>query len=257
MGFREFKKSGGLLAVVFLLIVVLLPFGVEQVGETTGLYKFQVIKTVKGWFAAPVPTKSAVATAAPVDWDRYRHDLKKLADYMNSQPDLAITNLIVEQVQPTNAAPQIVRALRIWRVPVSSCTAGDPFGAQKGSFSIAGFGGFFAEGSVIEPSEKLCGYETIFIGERSVWFRVVDAVSVQNLMGAVRFPEFTRIDGEFLLRGNRAYGENYRFPLTMSGGSLAIDSFLEPDGVIFKILDEQNQEIATILCIVIGEKGGK
>ena len=36
-----------------------------------------------------------------------------------------------------------------------------------------------------------------------------------------------------------------------------IDSFMPPDGAVFKILDESRGVIASILCIVIGEKGGR
>ena len=43
----------------------------------------------------------------------------------------------------------------------------------------------------------------------------------------------------------------------MSGGFLMIERIAPPDEGTFKILDSRHVEVATILCIVIGEKGGK
>ena len=50
MGMRDFTKSGAFVAIVFALVAVLLPFAIEQVGETTGLFRFQAKKTIAGWF---------------------------------------------------------------------------------------------------------------------------------------------------------------------------------------------------------------
>ena len=75
-------------------------------------------------------------------------------------------------------------------------------------------------------------------------------------MGIVKFPEFTRVDGKKLVRGKYKYSEHDAFLLS-SGGWLMIDSFMPPDGVVFKILDERRNEQMTLLCVVIGEKGGK
>jgi hypothetical protein len=38
---------------------------------------------------------------------------------------------------------------------------------------------------------------------------------------------------------------------------MMVDSFVPPDGTVFKILEERRRVVATILCVVIGEKGGK
>ena len=144
----------------------------------------------------------------------------------------------------------------MWSVPVVSCTAGDPMGLKKGYVFISGFDQLFEEGAMIAPSEELCGYEIVFIGERSVWFRAVFDSEGDTKMGIVKFPEFTRVEGESLVRGNHRYVARDAFPLA-SGGWLMIDSFMPSDGVVFKILDEKRYVVASILCIVIGEKGGK
>ncbi len=145
---------------------------------------------------------------------------------------------------------------RIWPVSVTSCTAVDPVSGRKGYIYISGYGKPYDEGSVMAPSEDLCGYEIVFIGERSVWFRAVLDDEGDSRMGVVRFPEFTRVEGDCLVRGNRRYNARDAFPLK-SGGWLMIDSFMPPDGTVFKILDEKKSVISTLLCVVIGEKGGR
>ena len=109
---------------------------------------------------------------------------------------------------------------------------------------------------MIAPTHDRCGYEVVSVGERSSWFRVVYESEGDEPMGIVRFPEFTRIEGDALVRGNRKYAARDAFPLA-SGGWLMIDSFLPPDGVVFKIIDENYREVTSLLCIVIDEKGDR
>ena len=109
---------------------------------------------------------------------------------------------------------------------------------------------------MIAPTQDRCGYEVVSVGERSSWFRVVYESEGDESMGIVRFPEFTRIEGDALVRGNRKYAARDAFPLA-SGGWLLIDSFLPPDGVVFKIIDENYREVTSLLCIVIDEKGDR
>ena len=145
---------------------------------------------------------------------------------------------------------------KMWAVPVASCTSGDAVDGGRGYVFISGFDRPFREGTLIAPSESLCGYEIVFVGERSVWFRAVFESEGDTPMGIVKFPEFTRVDGACLMRGSRQYVARDAFPMK-SGGWLMIDSFMPPNGVVFKILDEHRREVASILCVVIGEKGGK
>ena len=256
MGIREITRSGAFVAAVLALVVVLLPFGLEEVGETTGLFKFPVKKTITGWLS---PAGGARAPRgrmfAPVNWERYRHDLEEFTKWAEERSEAAISlplEPVVITVEEKVAKPES----RIWPVPVASCTAGDQVGRGKGYVFISGIANPMEEGAVIAPSEGLCGYEIVFVGERSVWFRVVLAGEEDSPMGVVKFPEFTRVDGESIVRGNRKYVARDAFPLA-SGGWLMIDSFVPPDGTLFKILDEKRREVASILCVVIGEKGGR
>lgn len=255
MGIREFTKSGAFVATVFALVVALVPFGLEEIGETTGLFKFQARKTLLGWFSFGKATLPYVQHSPPVDWERYRRDLEEFTKWAEGRSSAVISLSCDSQV--ITVEDEVEKpALRMWSVPVAGCTAGGPAGGKRGYVFISGFDHPFEEGTVIEPSDGLCGYEIVFIGERTVWFRVVFDVEENAPMGVVKFPEFTRVEGESLVRGNRKYSARDAFPLA-SGGWLMIDSFLPPDGTVFKILDENRRVVASILCIVIGEKGGR
>lgn len=255
MGVSEFTKSGYFIATVFALVVLLVPFGLEQIGETTGWFKFPVQKTIKGWFAAGAPAARGGKTALVVDWERYRQDLEAFTEWAEGRRSAVISKPPREvEVIQVKEAPRPER--RMWPVPVVSCTAGLSELARKGYVFISGFDHPFAEGSVIAPSEALCGYEIVCVGERTVWFRAISERDGDVPMGKVKFPEFSRVEGEALVRGSRRYSVRDAFPLG-SGGWLMFDSVLSQDGAVFKILDEKRREIASILCVVIGEKGGR
>ena len=255
MGMREFAKSGAFIATIFALLVVLLPFAIEEIGETTGLFKFQVRKTTTGWFSPPARTGFTRDRTAPVDWERYRQDLEVFAKWVDGQSPVVISLPPPEVV--INVKEKEVKVRRsIWAVPVVSCTAGDPMNQRKGYVFISGFRHPYEEGAVIAPSENLCGYEIVSVGERSVWFKAIFGDEGDMPMGVVKFPEFTRVEGERLVSGSREYVARDAFPLA-SGGWLMIDSFLPPSSVVFKILDEKQRVVASILCVVIGEKGGR
>ena len=255
MGIREFTKSGGFVAAVFALVVVLVPFGLEQIGETTGFFSFPTTKTIRGWFASSAPSERSRAAVRSVDWERYRQDLEVFSQWAECQESVVIALPTEPEVILVKEDKETVQR-KVWSVPVVSCTPANPVDRKKGYVFISGFDRIFEEGSQIAPSESLCGYEIVFIGERTVWFRAVFESSGDVPMGVVKFPEFTRVEGESLVRGSRRYVTRDAFPLP-SGGWLMSDSFLPPDGTMFKILDENRREVTTLLCVVIGEKGGK
>lgn len=255
MGAREFTKSGTFVAAVFALVVVLLPFGLEQIGETTGLFEFSVSKKLKSLFASSKGSAFSVAAVGQVDWDRYRQDLEKFTEWAE---ELKVTRItppvapVVIRVKEIESKP----SRRIWPVPVTSCTAAEASVRRKGYVFVAGLDRPRYEGEMIAPSKDLCGYEIVSVGERSAWFRVVSKEEDDVPMGIVKLPEFTRIEGETLVRGKRRYVARDAFALA-SGGWLMLDSFMPPDVAVFKILDENRREVTTILSVVIGEKGGK
>ena len=254
MGFREFTKSGAFVATVFALVVVLVPFGLEQIGEATDLFSFPVTKTIKGWFAGPAPVAGAAA-AKPVEWERYRRDLEAFTEWAEGRKVAVVSRPPVEDDVirlPEEEKPQ----RKVWSVPVTSCTAGNPLTGKKGYVFISGFDRCFREGDVIEPTAERCGYEIAFVGDRAVWFRAIIDDGDAKAMGRVRLPEFTRIGDGCLVIGARKYVVRDAFPLE-SGGWLTIDDFLPPDAVLFKLRDERRDVVASILCVVISEKGGR
>ena len=255
MGLREITKSGAFVATVFGLVLVLVPFGIEEIGEALDLYKFPVRKTISGWFSPSAPVRRGGTGVKAVDWERYRQDLEVFSRWAEDRGIVVISlprEPVVIRVKEAEKGPE----RRLWPVPIASCTAGDPVNHKKGYAFISGFGRTFDEGTMIAASEDLCGYEIVFVGERTVWLRAVMTVEGDTPMGIVKFPEFARVEGESLVRGNRKYVARDAFALE-SGGWLMIDSFLPPDGAVFKILDENRREVTTLLCVVIGEKGGK
>lgn len=251
----EFTKSGAFVAIVFGLVVVLLPFALEQIGEATGLFKFEVSKTIMGWFSSSKSVNVGGTTLKQVDWERYRLDLEKFTEWAEERRVAVITPPIAPVV--IKVKEEVKKPTRrIWSVPVTSCTAAESMGLKKGYVFIAGLGRPHYEGEIIAPSKELCGYEIVSIGERSVWFRVIFEEEGDKPMGIVKLPEFTRIEGDSLVRGTRKYVEYDAFSLA-SGGWLMIDSFIHSDTVVFKVLDEKRNVVATLLSVVIGEKGGK
>ena len=58
MSFKELTKSSTFILTLLVLVVLLLPFGVEQIGEASGLFKFPATKWVKGVFVAKKPAAS-------------------------------------------------------------------------------------------------------------------------------------------------------------------------------------------------------
>ena len=98
MGLHEFTKSGAFGAIVFALVVVLVPFGIEQVAETTGWFDFPVKKTVTAWFSFGGDSLSHSRALAPVDWERYRQDIEAFTKWVDGQKGAVISLPPAEEV---------------------------------------------------------------------------------------------------------------------------------------------------------------
>lgn len=255
MGYKELKSSGAFVLTLLVLTIVGVPFGIEQIGSATGLFSFPVTATIKGWFTRSAP--AAVSAAKPVDWEVYRRDLEGFTEWAEGRRAAAIvtTNQYV-YIPPTPIEKK--PRLEIWHIPVTSCTAGRPSRSgqegRKGYVYISGFDRCFTEGDRIEPSATRCGYEVAFVGDRTAWFRAILDSTNDASIGDVKLPEFTRVGDGSIVIGTHPYDLSAAFPLE-SGGWLTIDAFLPPDGVLFKLRDARREEIASILCVVISEKG--
>ncbi len=104
MSIKEFTHSGTFVLMVLALIVVLLPFTVEQVGEATGLFSFPVIKTLKGVFS--FKSSGAVKkTVAKVDWDRQLKDIEDFSKWADNLSEVKISIVRPEVFQIMRSDP--------------------------------------------------------------------------------------------------------------------------------------------------------
>ena len=123
MGIREFTKSGKFAAVVFALVVALVPFGLEEIGETTGLFEFRAKQKLVGIFRrGGVAAADAGVAVRQVDWERYRLDLEEFSRWAEDLRSVVIFTPVEETViQVVEEEDMILR--HPWRVPVTACTA--------------------------------------------------------------------------------------------------------------------------------------
>ncbi|MGN0854794.1 MAG: hypothetical protein ACI4R9_04660 [Kiritimatiellia bacterium] len=254
---KGLAKSGAFAAIVLLLVAVLLPFAVEQIGEATGAFRFPASGFLRRAFTRGAPAPRKGSAAHPAGWERCRQALEEFARWAEGCDAAAIClpPAVVERIAVKEEAP---RERAVWLPAVAACTPGGGAGdaRDRGYLFLTGFERPFPEGAVIAPSQGLCGYEILDIGERTIWLRVIGGEEDAHPVGAVRLPEFTHIDGESLVRGTRVYVARDAFPIP-SGGWLLLDSFMPPSGALFKILDRNRRVAASLVCVVIGGKGGK
>ena len=122
MSIKELMKSGTFVLVVFVLVVVLVPFAAEQFGETTGLFDFPVTKWVKGLF---VSKSAATGTKEPakVDWERQLSDLEAFSDWADGLTEAKISIVRPEVFQVVRADPNPATAARFsWKLQLLSDT---------------------------------------------------------------------------------------------------------------------------------------
>lgn len=122
MSIKEFMKSGTFVLVAFVLVVALVPFAAEQIGETTGLFDFPVTKWVKGLFASK---SAATGTKEPakVDWERQLSDLEAFSDWADGLAEAKISIVRPEVFQVVRADPNPATAARFsWKLQLLSDT---------------------------------------------------------------------------------------------------------------------------------------
>lgn len=122
MSIKELMKSGTFVLVVFVLVVALVPFAAEQIGETTGFFDFPATKWVKGLFAS----KSAVTGTkepAKVDWERQLSDLEAFSAWADGLAEARISIVRPEAFQVVRADPNPATAARFsWKLQLLSDT---------------------------------------------------------------------------------------------------------------------------------------
>lgn len=122
MSIKEFMKSGTFVLVAFVLVVALVPFAAEQIGETTGLFDFPATKWVKGLFASK-PAATGTKVPAKVDWERQLSDLEAFSDWADGLAEAKISIVRPEVFQVVRADPNPATAARFsWKLQLLSDT---------------------------------------------------------------------------------------------------------------------------------------
>ena len=122
MSIKEFMKSGTFVLVAFVLVVALVPFAAEQIGETTGLFDFPATKWVKGLFASK-PAATGTKVPAKVDWERQLSDLEAFSDWADGLAEARISIVRPEAFQVVRADPNPATAARFsWKLQLLSDT---------------------------------------------------------------------------------------------------------------------------------------
>lgn len=120
MSFRDFTKSGTFVVSLLILVIVLVPFGVEVIGDTTGLFEFPVTKRIKSLFkpsAAEVSSQKQVK----VDWARQLKDLKEFSDWAEGLSEAKISVVRAGVFQVVRADPNPATSSRFsWKLQLVS-----------------------------------------------------------------------------------------------------------------------------------------
>lgn len=120
MSIKEFTKSGTFVLIVLALVVVLLPFAAEQVGEATGLFDFPATKWVNGLFASKRAT-GGTRVDANVDWEKQLKDLKDFSDWAEGLEEAKISIVRPEVFQIVRADPNPATASHFsWKLQLLS-----------------------------------------------------------------------------------------------------------------------------------------
>ena len=120
MTIKEFTKSGQFVILLLVAALIGVPFAIEQIGETTGLYTFPVMKTIKGWLGskggagAPRPSQA-------VDWGKQLAELKDFSEWADGRASAKIAIVRPDVFQIVRADPNPATASRFsWKLQLLS-----------------------------------------------------------------------------------------------------------------------------------------
>lgn len=106
MSIKELTKSGTFVLVLLALVVIGLPFAVEQIGEATGLFDFPATKWVKELFPSSGGRTAPSAASKSVDWERQLKDLKEFSDWADGLAEVKISIVRPEVFQIVKVGAQ-------------------------------------------------------------------------------------------------------------------------------------------------------
>ena len=121
MSIKELTKSSTFVLSVLILIVALLPFAVEQIGETTG-FKFPATQWVKGLFTSRSAGGESKAPAK-VNWEKQLEDLQAFSNWADGLAEAKISIIRPEVFQIVRADPNPATASHFsWKLQLLSDT---------------------------------------------------------------------------------------------------------------------------------------
>lgn len=121
MSIKEFTKSGTFVLVVLGLVVVLLPFGIEQIGEATDLFSFPATKWVKGLFTSQSAGGGSSKDVTKVNWEQQAKDLEAFSEWADGLAEAKISIVRPEVFQIVRADPNPATATHFsWKLQLLS-----------------------------------------------------------------------------------------------------------------------------------------
>lgn len=120
MSIKEFTKSGTFVLLLLAAVVGGLPFALEQIGESTGMFKFPTTKWVKNLFSAK-PAADSAKTMGKVDWNRQLKDLEEFSNWADGLAEAKISIVRPEVFQVVRVDPNPATAARFsWKLQLLS-----------------------------------------------------------------------------------------------------------------------------------------
>ena len=176
MSIKELTKSGTFVVAVLLLVVAIMPFALEQIGETSGLFDFPATKWVKGLFSEGSRGQRDRPALKSVDWNEQLKDLKDFSDWADGLAEAKISIVRPEVFQVVRADPNPATASRFsWKLQLLSDTLSVNATQVRGKLML-----------ICEPEDKVSGKiaEVKSLGGGEKGFLVtVDGVRGEGKMG--------------------------------------------------------------------------
>lgn len=120
MSIKDLKNSSAFVLTVLALVVVLLPFAAEHIGDATGLFDFPATKWVKGLFASK-STGGGSKESAKVDWERQVKDFEAFSKWTEGLAEAKISIVRPVTFQIVRADPNPATASRFsWKLQLIS-----------------------------------------------------------------------------------------------------------------------------------------
>ena len=123
MSIKEFTKSGAFVLALLVLVIVGLPFALEQIGDATGFFKLPTTKWVKGLFSSSDRRASTSSVEKSVDWNKQLEELKNFSEWADGREAVKISIVRPEVFQIERADPNPATASHFsWKLKLLSDT---------------------------------------------------------------------------------------------------------------------------------------